>query len=134
MPRIYSIVTGFFPETEPKETWASNPRPLLVCGTAKDPHSGIFFCRIAYGTSQNLSQAHTDDLVIGNLSILDALGLQKPTRFVINAGKWMVIMPWTSAYFRPWTGFRTPILSVLPEEMQRFVGQVLVSRPDLPRF
>ena len=38
-PRSFSVVTGFFPETSPKATWATNPRPLLVCGTATDPET-----------------------------------------------------------------------------------------------
>lgn len=133
-PSIYSIVTGFFPETSPKEAWATNPRPLLVCGTAKDPANGIVFCRIAYGTTKTLDKADPDDLVIGNLDILNQLNLKHPTRFVISSGRQMVILPWTSEFFRRWSNRRTPILARLPEDMQRHVGAVLAALPDLPSF
>ena len=97
-PRIYDVVTGFFPETSPKGTWATNPRPLLVCGTAQDPDSKTYFCRVAYGTSQSAKRFYEKDLVIGNMSLLDSLGLKHVTRFVLNSGLQMVIMPWTEKF------------------------------------
>lgn len=133
-PNMYDVVTGFFPETSPKGTWATNPRPLLVCGTAIDDETGMYFCRIAYGSSKQLDKAHDNDLVVGNLSFLNQLHLKKPTRFVINSGRQMVIMPWTDEFFRPWTNYRTPVLSSLPNEMQRHVGAVLSKLDDLPQF
>lgn len=133
-PRLYSVVTGFFPETSPKERWAIDPRPLLVCGTAKDPDTETYFCRVAYGTSQHLDRKRPNDLVVGNMSLLDQLGLKRPTRFVINSGAEMVILPWTEEFFRPWSGYRTPVLSTLPEDMQKHVGYVLSELPDLPQF
>lgn len=134
-PERYSVVTGFFPETSPKETWATNPRPLLVCGTAQHPETKEFFCRIAYGTKNlNEGRAHRDDLVIANLSILNQLGLKHPTRFVIGRGSDMLILPWTSEFFQPWTGCATPVLSQLPDNIQRHVGHVLASLLDLPKF
>ena len=133
-PRVYSVVTGFFPETSPKESWETDPRPLLVCGTAQDPDTNQYFCRVAYGTSKHLDRSHTDDLVVGNLSMLNLLCLKKPTRFVIYSGLQMVIMPWTERFFRPWTGNTSPVLSRLPEDMQRHVGYVLGSLDNLPRF
>lgn len=133
-PRTYCIVTGFFPETQPKDTWATNPRPLLVCGTFKHSDTGMIFCRIAYGTTQKVNRGHVDDLVIGNVSMLDQLRLKKATRFVLNPGRQLVIMPWTNEFFRPWSDVKTPVRSILPEEMQRFVGEVLVRLPDLPKF
>lgn len=132
-PAIYSVVTGFFPETQPKETWATNPRPLLVCGSARDPTSGLNFCRIAYGT-KNLAGGHPDDLSIGNLGLLNQLRLKYATRFVISSGSQMVILPWTTEFFRPWSGCRTPVLSRLPDEMQRYAGAILAALPDLPKF
>ena len=133
-PNNYDIVTGFFPETSPKATWETNPRPLLVCGKAVDPDTGMMFCRIAYGTSKQTGHADNDDLAIANLSMLDQVGLKRPTRFVIHSGAQMVILPWTDEFFRPWMGYQTPILSALPEEMQRYVGHVLSGLDDLPVF
>lgn len=133
-PAIYDVVTGFFPETSPKETWETNPRPLLVCGVAQDPEDGQYFCRIAYGTSQNTSGYSGSDLVIANLSVLNALKLKRPTKFVIHSGMQMVILPWCEEFFQPWTGYPTPILSSLPEEMRRYVGHSLSLLTDLPQF
>lgn len=133
-PAMYSVVTGFFPETAPKETWATNPRPLLVCGVAQDPDTKTYFCRVAYGTTQKIDLAHDNDIVIGNMSMLDKLGLKRPTRFVLHSGKQMVILPWIDEFFRPWTGYNSPVLSVLPDEVQRFAGRVLSDLNDLPSF
>lgn len=133
-PRIYNVVTGFFPESSPRATWETNPRPLLVCGVATHEETGRHFCRIAYGTTQHLELAKPTDLVIGNLSELDALGLKYTTRFVTNSGKQMVILPWDEEHFRPWSGKRSPVLGLLPEDMQHFLGRVLTSQLDLPQF
>lgn len=133
-PRLYSIVTGFFPEASPKETWATDPRPLLVCGVAQDNDSKTFFCRVAYGTTQHIDKAHENDLVIGNMSMLNTLGLKRTTRFVIHSGKQMAILPWTSEFFSPWSGYTSPFLSCLPEDVQKVVGYDLSQLPDLPSF
>ena len=133
-PRLYSVVTGFFPETSPKETWATDPRPLLVCGVARDSDTGMFFCRTAYGTTKQIDRAHENDLVIGNMSMLNQLGLKRTTRFVIHSGKQMAILPWTKEFFRPWTGYNSPYLSCLPEDMQKVVGHDLSQLVDLPKF
>jgi len=81
-----------------------------------------------------LDKAKPSDLVIGNLGILNALNLKHPTRFVINSGTQMVILPWIERHFQPWTGFRSPVISVLPENMQRHVGFVLARLSDLPTY
>lgn len=133
-PRLFDIVTGYFPETSPKGTWATNPRPLLVCGRAQHPTTGLYVCRIAYGTTQGIEKAHPNDLIIGNLSLLDQLGLKHTTRFVISSGQQMVIMPWTAEFFKPWRGKTSPIISQLPEEMQRHVGHILGDLADLPQY
>lgn len=133
-PHIYDIVTGFFPETSPKETWATNPRPLLVCGVARDTVSKVYFCRIAYGTSKNVNETGNGDLVVGNLSLLNQLKLKTPTKFVLHSGQQMVILPWLPEFFQPWTGCPTPILSTLPVDMQKVVGYDLSALNDLPKF
>lgn len=133
-PNLYNIVTGFFPEASPKATWQTNPRPLLVCGTAVDPETGMVFCRIAYGTTQKIDRAHANDLIIGNVSILDQLGLKRTTRFVINSGDQMVILPWIPEFFRPWTGYETPVLSRLEGDVQKDAGHTLAHLNNLPEF
>lgn len=133
-PQLYNIVTGFFPETAPKETWEVNPRPLLVCGVATDQQDGTHYIRVAYGTTKHLDRAKKGDLIIGNMSMLNQMCLKTPTRFVIYSGRAMVILPWTDEFFKPWTNFRTPILSKLPHEMARFVAGTLGPLTDLPKF
>lgn len=131
---MYNIVTGFFPEAKPKATWETNPRPLLVCGVARDDQTRMIFCRVAYGSSKNLDRARDTDLVIGNMSFLNTLGLKYPTRFAIHSGAQMAILPWISEFFHPWTGYRTPVLSRLDDDMQRVVGYTLSQLTDLPAF
>ncbi|OAN67702.1 hypothetical protein A8B82_05645 [Sulfitobacter sp. EhC04] len=94
----------------------------------------MHFCRIAYGTTKHLDKAHDDDFVVGNLSMLNRLGLKNPTRFVINSGAQMVIMPWISEFFQPWEGYDSPVLCVLPDDIQRFAGFVMSRLDDLPQF
>lgn len=129
-PRIFSVATGFFPETNPKETWATNPRPLLICGVGRQ-EDGTYICRIAYGTTKT-GKAHDDDLVIGNVSALNSLNLKRPTCFVIHSSNQLAYMPWTDEFFRPWSGKISPILGRLSEDMQHHVGSVLASLTDLP--
>ena len=43
-------------------------------------------------------------------------------------------MPWTEEFFQPWTGYTTPVLSSLPDEIQRHIGFVLSELSDLPQF
>lgn len=105
-----------------------------MCGRAQDPDTGMIFCRIAYGTTKHLDKAHDDDLVIGNMSMLDDLGLKYPTRFVIHTGRQMMVLPWIDEIFRPWSGKDTPVLSTLPIDMQRYVGSVLADLNDLPDY
>lgn len=133
-PYVYDLVTGFFPETSPKGTWATNPRPLLVCGRAENAETGMVICRVAYGTTQLGKHCHDNDLVVGNLSLLNQLNLKRPTRFVIHSGRQMVNLPWTEEFFRPWTGKTSPVLGTLPEDMQRYVGSVLSQLDDLPDY
>lgn len=46
----------------------------------------------------------------------------------------MVIMPWTEEFFRPWTGYRSPFLCVLPDEMQKYLGYLFSEMENLPQF
>jgi hypothetical protein len=106
----------------------------LVCGVAQDPETKTYFCRIAYGTSQNLSEIGSGDLVVGNLSLLNQLNLKKPTKFILHSGQQMAIMPWLPEFFQPWSDCTTPKRSSLPPEMQRWVGYELSFLTDLPQF
>lgn len=130
-PRIYSIVTGFFPEAQPKPNWADNPRPLLVTGVFRNKVSGELWVRTAYGTGE-VSKAKGHCLYIGNLSHLNSLNLAKPTAFVLTPGGQHAILPWSEEHFAPWRQFATPVISRLPEEMQEYVATVLARTSNLP--
>lgn len=132
-PLIFEVVTGFFPEAKPKPTWATNPRPLLVCGVATDDSTGEHFVRIAYG-SKRMEPCGRYDIPLGNLAKLDALNLPHPTRFVLSA-KDLVILPWTKQHFRPWTRFTTPRIGRFDEELRREVQWAMAEQwDDVPQF
>lgn len=130
-PHSFDIVTGFFPETRPKPTWADNPRPMLVVGVFRSKSSGRVWVRVAYGTSQ-VEKVRPPNLIIGNMSHLDALNLPKPTAFVIHPGNQWAIIPWSEEHFAPWSSFATPIISRLPKEMQEYVERTMQGLTGLP--
>lgn len=130
-PRLYDVVTGFFPEAKPKHNWSENPRPMLVVGVFRGKNSRRILVRVAYGTSQ-VGKAQAYDLSIHNLSSLDALNLACPTAFVLTPGSNMAILEWSEVHFSPWQGFSSPIISRLPADMQEYVKEVVSRQPDLP--
>lgn len=130
-PRLYSIVTGFFPEAQPKPNWADNPRPLLVTGVYRNKTTGELWVRTAYGTGE-VGKVRGTCLNIGNLSHLNRLNLPKPTAFVLTPGDQHAIMPWSEEHFAPWRQFATPVISKLPLEMQEYVQRVLSRTSNLP--
>lgn len=117
-PSAYSIVTGYFPETKPRE---GGPvcRPLLVTQILRNKSTGAIALRIAYGTSKiRFPEKANADLIIQNLSDLDDCGLKSPTRFVINPNQ-QIIRPWTTEFFAPWGGSGTPRRGQLPTHLQK---------------
>lgn len=131
-PALFSVVTGFFPETRPKHDWATNPRPLLVTGVFRKRNTSEIFVRVAYGTSRTRRIPAPPNLCIANMSCLDALNLARPTTFVISPGSQMVILPWSPEHFRPWRGFAAPVIGVLPNDMVAYVRDVIRHLQDLP--
>lgn len=131
-PRNFDIVTGFFPEARPKANWETNPRPLLVAGVFRAKKSGKVWVRVSYGTSK-VEKIRWPNLIIGNMSHLDALNLACPTAFVITPGHQWAILPWGEEHFAPWSAFQTPVISRLPAEMRAHVEKVMKGLPDLPK-
>lgn len=116
-PEAYAIVTGFYPESKPKGG-APQCRPLLVTQVLRGRTTGKIALRIAYGTSiTRFPERAGIDLIIQNISDLDACGLQSPTRFVI-APKDQIVRQWTPEFFRPWGGCSTPRRGKLPPDLQ----------------
>ncbi len=106
-PEAFAIVTGFFPEKRPKDGSLAC-RPLLVTQVLRRKDDGSVHLRVAYGTSKvKFPERANDDLIVQNLSDLDACGLMTPTRFVI-APDYQIIRPWSEEFFRPWGGSPSP--------------------------
>jgi hypothetical protein len=116
-PEAFAIVTGFFPETKPREGGAMC-RPLLVTQVKRRKSDGSIFLRIAYGTSQvRFPEKANTDLIVQNVSDLDECGLMTPTRFVIEPAQ-QVIRSWDEEHFKPWGGSSTPRRGRLPDHLQ----------------
>lgn len=117
-PEAFSIVTGFFPEKQPKGGVPAC-RPLLVTQVLRSKLDQSIALRVAYGTSKTrFPERMNQDLIIQNISDLDACGLMTPTRFVINPRD-QIIRPWTQEYFKPWGGCPSPRRGKLTEELQK---------------
>lgn len=116
-PEAFSIVTGFFPETKPKDGKASC-RPLLITQVLRHKETGQIAMRVAYGTSKiRFPEAANRDLIVQNISDLDACGLMTPTRFVVNP-KNQIVRPWTQDFFRPWGAALSPRRGKLTQDLQ----------------
>lgn len=109
-PKELYIVTGFYPEKNPKEGGPAH-RPLLVLDTHLNIGSGAkFVCLVTYGTKNiNSSYGGRNDIIINNLSYMNKIGLKYPTRFMMSE-VFHTYMPWISPYFEPWINYETPML------------------------
>lgn len=106
-PRAYDIVTGYFPETRSKGG-SPDCRPLLVTQLLQSKATGAVSARVAYGTTKTrFPQLADADLIVQNSSDLDACGLLRPTRFVLDPAQ-QLILPWSTENSEPWTGCRHP--------------------------
>lgn len=117
-PQAYSIVTGFYPETKPKDG-SPDCRPLLVTQVLQSKQTGKIALRVCYGTTQlKFPQRASIDLIVQNSSDLDACGLLRPTRFVIDPSQ-QVILRWDEVQFKPWSGYTHPRRGMLPLDLQK---------------
>lgn len=117
-PQAYSIVTGFYPETKPKDG-SLDCRPLLVTQVLQSSKTGETAVRVCYGTTKlKFPQRANLDLIVQNSSDLDACGLLRPTRFVVDPSQ-QVILHWGDTHFMPWTGCLHPRRGMLPLDLQK---------------
>lgn len=117
-PQAYSIVTGFFPEIKPKDG-SPDCRPLLVTQVLQSRTTGATAVRVCYGTTKlRFPQRANIDLIVQNSSDLDACGLLRPTRFIIDPSQ-QVILRWGETHFQPWTGYGHPRRGMLPLDLQK---------------
>lgn len=116
-PQAYSIITGFFPETKPKDG-SPDCRPLLVTQVLQGS-AGSIALRVCYGTTKVLfPQKANEDLIIQNSSDLDECGLLRATRFVIDPRQQVPLL-WSEDNFCLWSGCSHPRRGRLPEHLQR---------------
>ncbi len=116
-PQAYSIVTGYFPETKPKDG-SPDCRPLLVTQVLQS-NSGATAVRVCYGTTKlKFPRRANDDLIVQNSSDLDACGLLRPTRFVVDPSQ-QVVLRWDKKHFKPWSGCSHPRRGMLPLDLQK---------------
>lgn len=130
-PSPGDIVAGFFPETKPKQSWSTNPRPLLVLRTYKAKNSGKSAALVAYGTTQ-IAKVRQPALIIGNMTSLDMLNLAKPTAFVLSPTRNLAVLPWSDQHFACWKGRQTPVIGRITAEMKEYVHNALVPLGPLP--
>jgi hypothetical protein len=116
-PQAYSVVTGFFPETNPKDG-SPDCRPLLVTQVLQS-QTGATAVRVCYGTTKlRFPQKANVDLIVQNSSDLDEGGLLRPTRFVLDPEQ-QVILRWNEVNFRPWSNCGHPRRGSLPLDLQK---------------
>jgi hypothetical protein len=113
-PSAFDIVTGYYPEREPKG--ALRLRPCLVLDVLRGKNTGAIACRVAYGT-KNLQfvQRKNLDLIIQNASDLNLIGLPLATRFNLDANN-LVDLPWSQDFFGCWKGYSHPKIGALTEK------------------
>jgi hypothetical protein len=115
-PEAFSIVTGFFPETRPKDG-KLKCRPLLVTQVLRRKSDNQIHLRVAYGTSKlRFPDRAGRDLIVQNISDMNECGLMTPTRFVVAPND-QIIRPWTAEHFQPWGASGTPRRGRLPDSL-----------------
>lgn len=126
-PSLFDIVTGYYPEENPKGDGPSL-RPCLITQVLENKKTGSYACKIAYGTKNLKTWARKDkDIIVQNSSDLDRMGLPVATRFVIDEDM-MMILPWSPPHFDCWAGKLNPKLGQLLLEYQKEYAFIMMKR------
>ncbi len=130
IPAPASIVWCRFPHDLTTRQPGPKSRPGLVFKVryVDDPPANRFYVLVAYGTSKLKSGRRPHDFVVANTTMMDMLRLPQNTRFDLDNILWL---PWAKPFFQPrdpGVTFSTPIMSVLPAEMQRVLGWAMQRR------
>lgn len=126
-PSLFDIVTGFYPETNPR---AGTPalRPCLVTHVYQNTETGAYACEIVYGTKNLKTLTRSGkDLIIQNYSDMCEVGLPVATRFDLDANK-RVILEWAEKNFKPWPNHRSPKIGSLTEDYQKDYAWLMMRR------
>lgn len=128
-PAKFDIVTARFPESRPKGQLRL--RPCLVLEVLKGATSGLFACKIAYGTkSIDFMRRRDVDLIIQNAADIHAMGLSMATRFDLDE-KNIVTLPWNSEFFGCWSNHSHPRIGSLTEKYVREFAFSMMIRENL---
>lgn len=129
-PAPLSIVTCYFPETDPEPDGSLKLRPALVLSILRDKGTGAIALRIAYGTSVlKLTRRLGVDLIIQNAVDMRIMGLPKATRFDLDE---QVDLPYSTEFFACWEGYKTPVIGQLTEDYAKELAWLMYKRtqPD----
>lgn len=126
-PSLFDVVTGYYPESNPK---GDKPalRPCLVTRVFKHKTQEEYACEIAYGT-KNLKTwlRHSQDIIIQNNNDLDDIGLPFATRFVLDDDA-KIVMRWRPPNFDCWSGYRSPKIGQLTIDYQKEYAWIMMQR------
>lgn len=127
---MFDVVRGHFPQAQ--ATPGKGPRPILVTGVfVRD--DGLFAIRAAYGTKEVAkAQRKFQCLVIGNSSLLDQLGLELTTAFVLGPGSQQLLLGWEPPRFVCYKGRTSPVTGHLPPDLESVARDIVQHLPDIP--
>lgn len=131
IPAPASIVWCAFPDHIRPDQPGPKPRPGLVFKVrqADNPPQNRFLVQVAYGTSKLKSDKRPFDFFIANFVDRLICRLPQATRFDLDNIVWL---PWAKPYFIPRAADQhqldTPVITVLPDELQRNLGWLMQVR------
>lgn len=126
-PNLFDIVTGYYPESKPKAGTPAH-RPCLVTAVYQNSETGEYACEVTFGTkSLKVHKRQDKDIIIQNLSDLNAIGLPMATRFDLDYEN-RVVFEWKPPNFEPWTGYTTPRIGSLTLEYQKDYAWLMAKR------
>lgn len=125
-PAAYDIVTCWYPENERPDQPGSKLRPALVLAVLQGQTTGLFACRIAYGTKilKIIKRKNIDLIVEDHQSI----GLPRPTRFDLDKIGTFV---WAPPFFGCWRGYTTPKVGALSELLIKEYAFIKMTRDSV---
>jgi len=112
-PSAYDIVACWYPLKERPDDPGPVLRPVLVTTVQRGQQSGLFACRVAFGTKQlKIPQRRDKDIIVQNTNDIRIFGLARATRFDLDT---TATLPWTPDFFGCWTDHASPLIGSLTE-------------------
>jgi hypothetical protein len=125
-PSAFDIAASWYPEREAPDKPGPILRPVLITAVLRGESSGLYACRVAFGTKNlKIVQRQADDLIIQNARDLEQFGLGRATRFDLD---FTATLPWNKSFFGCWTDHTTPVIGSLTEEYIRDYAFLMMRR------